>query len=83
MKFAENETRWRLLLKGLASICPGKRFNPMQVAENMIGDIQTKDQRYVTEYQSMSRPARVESTGMHSFIDIMKYYKTNFGTGSQ
>lgn len=43
LKLAENETRWRLLLKGLGSITPGKRFNPTQVALKMIGDIETKD----------------------------------------
>lgn len=47
MKFGENETRWRLLLKGLGSMVPGKRFNPTQTALKMIGDIETKDQRYV------------------------------------
>jgi len=78
MKFAENEARWRLLLKGLGSICPGKRFNPMQVAEKIIGDIETKDQRYV-EYKAISRPARVETTGMNSFVDILQYYKKNYG----
>ncbi len=43
MKLAENEGRWRLLLKGLGSICPVKRFNPTQVALKMIHDIETKD----------------------------------------
>ena len=47
MKLGENESRWRLLLKGLGSVVPGKRFNPTQMALKMIGDIETKDQRYV------------------------------------
>jgi hypothetical protein len=62
MKFAENEARWRLLLKGLGSICPGKRFNPMQVAEKIIGDIETKDQT------SESRDNRHELIRRHSSV---------------
>ena len=47
---AENESRWRLLLKGLGSICPGKRFNPTELALKMIRDVETKDERYVVHY---------------------------------
>ena len=50
MKLTENESRWRLLLKGLGSICPGKRFSPTEVAIKMIRDIETKDKRYVAHY---------------------------------
>ena len=77
MKLAENEGRWRLLLKGLGSICPGKRFNPTEVALKMIRDIETKDQRYVAHYQPLSK-GRAEATGLHSYIDIMAYFKRMF-----
>ena len=77
MKFGENEMRWRLLLKGLGSIVPGKRFNPTQIALKMIGDIETKDQRYVAHCQPLSKP-RAEATGMNSFVDILDYFKKHF-----
>jgi hypothetical protein len=76
MQLSENEGRWRLLLKGLGSICPGKRFNPTQVALKMIHDIETKDERYVA-VQPLSK-GRAEATGLHSFVDIMAYFRTHF-----
>ena len=52
---SENEARWQLLLKGLGSTSPGKRYNPMELASKMIRDIETKDERYVA-YQPLTKP---------------------------
>jgi hypothetical protein len=43
----------------------------------MIGDIETKDQRYVAHCQPLSKP-RAEATGMNSFVDILDYFKKHF-----
>ena len=51
----------------------------MEQALKMIRDIETKNERYIA-YQPLSKP-RAESTGMHSFIDIMDYFKSNFRWG--
>lgn len=42
----------------------------------MIHDIETKDERYVA-VQPLSK-GRAEATGLHSFVDIMAYFRTHF-----
>jgi hypothetical protein len=72
----QNRDRWVTLLKGLGGISPGMRFNPTKMAERLVVDIETKDERYVAwKPPTKGNAAR---TGMQSYIDIAEYYKKNY-----
>ena len=43
----DNANRWNLLLKGLCSIMPGRRFKPSKMARQMINDIRSSPEKYV------------------------------------
>ena len=71
----ENRQRWSILLKGLCSIGPGRRFKPSQTAEEMVNNIKTQKDRYVPYNPSASNGHR---TGMQKYINIHDYFKERF-----
>jgi len=73
----ENRSRWNLLLKGLASVMPGRRFSPSAMARKMIDDIKSSPERYV-QWAVPKNVARGARTGMNHYINIHSYYKEHF-----
>ena len=71
----ENQQRWTILLKGLCSIGPGKRFKPSETAAKMIKSIKTSRDAYVPY---VPRPSKQRRTGMQTYINIHDYFKEHF-----
>ena len=77
----ENASRWGVLLKGVGSVTPGKKYKPSEVASKIKQNILTKASRYANQ-----KPLRVvkpkaqpnRRTGMNSFVDLMALYKQQF-----
>jgi hypothetical protein len=67
--------RWKILLKGLAGLGPGRRINCRDIAANIIEDIRTKDERYVPWIGKRTTAVR---TGANQYINIVDYYRNNF-----
>lgn len=73
----DNRSRWNVLLKGLCSIMPGRRFSPSATARKIIDDIKSSPEKYV-QWTVPKTFAKNSRTGMNHYIDIHSYYKENF-----
>ena len=73
----DNANRWNLLLKGLCSIMPGRRFKPSEMARWMIEDIKSSPEKYVqwAVPKAAIAPKKRARTGLNHYIDIHEYYK--------